>query len=130
MTQGLLLDTQALLDLRAGGHLPRRTRTALSAPGAQIHLSVASVWEIAIKLSRGPALQIGLPLSEFVEAAVASGLRLLQIAPEHLYEVQRLPWHHKDSFDRLIAAQSLIEKLPIVGTDEKFDPYGVKRIWS
>src|SRR5438874_304624 len=94
-----------------------RTRTALSAASTRVYLSIASVWEIAIKLSRGPALHIGPPLSEFMEAAVASGLLLLQIAPEHQYEVQRLPWHHKDPFDRLIAAQSLTEKIPVVGKD-------------
>ena len=56
-------------------------------------------------------------------------MTLLPIDVTHIGQVAGMPFHHRDPFDRLIVAQSLVEKLPIVGRDQSFDHYGVQRIW-
>ena len=53
----------------------------------------------------------------------------LAISYRHASEVARLPWHHRDPFDRLLIAQASVENLPIVSVDEAFDDYAVTRLW-
>ena len=53
----------------------------------------------------------------------------LPISVSHTARVADLPFHHRDPFDRLIIAQSLVERIPVVSSDELFDRYGVERIW-
>jgi len=92
-------------------------------------ISIASIWEIAIKSSLGK-LKLKQPFSKLIPAQIK--INLIQILPvkiSHLSLVSTLPFHHRDPFDRLIIAQSLIEDLPIVSIDTQFDDYGVKRIW-
>jgi len=54
---------------------------------------------------------------------------VLPIDIAHVGRVAVMPFRHRDPFDRLILAQALVEKLPVVGRDESFDRYGVERIW-
>ncbi len=92
-------------------------------------LSLASIWEMAIKISTGK-LQFSQPLDLFVPRQMQlNGIARLAIAPDHAYAVARLPFHHRDPFDRLLAAQSLVENIPLISADPLFDPYGVNRIW-
>lgn len=91
--------------------------------------SIASVWEIAIKASLGK-LSFEKPLEQFLpEQMAANSIRLLDISLSHTLRVANLPFHHRDPFDRLIIAQSLIENLPVMSDDRKFDAYGINRIW-
>jgi PIN domain nuclease of toxin-antitoxin system len=55
--------------------------------------------------------------------------RILNIALKHLFRLSILEFHHRDPFDRLIISQALVEKIPITSVDEKFDNYGIERIW-
>jgi len=92
-------------------------------------LSVASVWEMAIKHSIN-RLPLTLPFGDFVLYQLAqSGIQLLPIGFEHLVQVSSLPLHHRDPFDRLIIAQSLVENMAVVSADAAFDAYGVSRLW-
>lgn len=126
---GYLLDTQPLLRWRGAiGPVGRQARAVISDPNAPLWFSVASVWEICIKRSLGK-LELALNTEEFVKTSVAAGIRLLEIRPAHLYEVEKLAWHHRDPFDRLLAAQALQEDLAIVSGDEAFDSYGLRRVW-
>lgn len=59
----------------------------------------------------------------------ANETRILPILPSHLRRVVSLPFHHRDPFDRLLAAQSVAEGVPLVSRDEVFDTYGVQRLW-
>lgn len=91
--------------------------------------SIASVWEIAIKASLGK-LSFDKPLKEFLPAQMsANSIRLLDISIQHAIRVGELPFFHRDPFDRMIIAQSLTEKLPILSDDGAFDAYGVERVW-
>ena len=92
-------------------------------------LSTASLWEIAIKVSLN---KLTLPDSyeQFIPQQITlNNIEILTITFEHLTIVSRLPFHHRDPFDRLLIAQSMSENLQIVSTDTQFDRYGISRKW-
>ena len=92
-------------------------------------VSVASAWEMSIKQSLGK-LQLSLPVERLVaDRLPAVGIGLLPIEMAHIGHLERLPLHHRDPFDRMLAAQALAEGLAIVSADEAFDAYGVARVW-
>ena len=92
-------------------------------------MSLASIWEVAIKFNKGK-LDLSLPFDDFVETTIHSySLRLLNIQISHLRRVARMPLHHRDPFDRLLIAQSLVENIPIITSDAAFDHYSISRIW-
>ena len=92
-------------------------------------ISIASLWEIAIKSSIG-RLDLELSIEQLVEEQiVANGIEILSITAQHLMTVANLPLHHRDPFDRLIISQAMVENLPIVGVDKAFDSYAVRRLW-
>jgi PIN domain nuclease of toxin-antitoxin system len=94
-----------------------------------VFLSVASLWELAIKVRIG-RLQLGRPFGDFMQRYVYSGgFQLLPIDPSHVEMIARLPMHHRDPSDRMLVAQALVESLPIVSVDPALDLYGVVRIW-
>ena len=125
----LLLDTHAFLWFVTGDeHLSRRARRAIEADGAEPVLSAASVWEIAIKARLG-RLELPCSVEEYVAEKVASGFTIISVDWPHAAAVEQLPLHHRDPFDRLLAAQALAEKLPVVTSDPAFRSYGVKVIW-
>ena len=126
----LLLDTHVFLWFMAGdaklGRMPRRR---IEDSRNDKLFSVASIWEMAIKISLGKLL-LRQPLLDLVMTAVdEGGIGLLPITPEHAASVATLPRRHGDPFDRLIAAQALSDGLAVVSADEAFDGYGVRRIW-
>ena len=92
-------------------------------------LSVASVWEMQIKLQLGK-LKLNDPLRTFIKyQQQADELRILPIAVEHVFALDNLPLHHKDPFDRIIIAQANVEELFVVSKDEIFKAYPVKLLW-
>lgn len=94
-----------------------------------IFLSMASIWEIAIKKS-GKKLQIPGSLSEFVTNHVRGNkIDLMPIELNHLYQLENLMFNHKDPFDRLIISQAIAENIPVLSKDKAFDDYPVERVW-
>jgi PIN domain nuclease of toxin-antitoxin system len=92
-------------------------------------LSLASIWEMAVKCSIGK-LRFDLPFQSFIEQQLAqNSLDLMKIEVSHLSTVATLPLHHRDPFDRLLIAQAIVEQMPIVGVDQVFDSYGIERLW-
>ncbi len=93
-------------------------------------VSVASCWEIAIKAGLGK-LRLGEPATTFLPRELATNhFSPLRIELAHVTLVETLPPHHKDLFDRLLIAQAIIEKRPLVSADAVFDEYGVTRLWN
>jgi PIN domain nuclease of toxin-antitoxin system len=92
-------------------------------------LSAASVWEMAIKSSLGK-LSIAPGVERVVRGGRERGLRMLDVTSDHAYLVERLPFHHRDPFDRLLIAQAIYEGMPLVSCDTRIDAYAVRRIWS
>jgi len=92
-------------------------------------ISVASCWEIAIKVGLGK-LDLGEPSRTFLPREIArNNFELLPIRLEHATKVEELPLHHRDPFDRLLIAQVMVEDLPVISADRVFDQYGVSRLW-
>jgi PIN domain nuclease of toxin-antitoxin system len=92
-------------------------------------VSIASIWEMAIKHSIG-RLNFSLPFMEFVgQQLTVSNIGLLEINLQHIEVVASLPLHHRDPFDRLIIAQSMVEQIPILSVDAIFDAYAIARLW-
>lgn len=126
----LLIDTHAFLWFVAGDRrLSSRARRRIEDPANDKLLSVASVWEIAIKASL-KKLTLSVSIDVLVkEGAVDNGIALLDIRADHAAAVTHLPWHHRDPFDRLLAAQASAERLTLVSADTAFDAYGAVRVW-
>jgi PIN domain nuclease of toxin-antitoxin system len=91
-------------------------------------LSAASVWEMAIKSSLG-RLRLPATVDDYMAAKVQHGLRVLAVDWSHAAAVERLPFHHRDPFDRLIIAQALTARLSVVTSDPAFTRYGVPVVW-
>jgi PIN domain nuclease of toxin-antitoxin system len=94
-----------------------------------VFLSMASVWEMAIKVSLGKLI-LSEPFDALIPSQLATNdIALLDINLSHTMQVATLPFHHRDPFDRLIAAQALAEDIPLISKDAIFDSYGVNRLW-
>jgi PIN domain nuclease of toxin-antitoxin system len=126
----LLLDTRTFLWWVGNSpQLSRRAKAAIAREDHECLLSLASCWEMAIKVSLGK-LQIASPLDRFIpEQLAANRFRLLAVQLEHVLRIAALPFHHRDPFDRLVAAQAIAERLVIVSADRVFGRYGLRRIW-
>lgn len=126
----LLLDTHTFIWYVTDNSKLRATAQQLINNGNnQVLLSIASIWEMAIKHSVGK-LNFELPFEVFIsQQLISNNFRLLDIKISHLVAVASLPLHHRDPFDRLIIAQAMVEKILIVGTDEVFDSYLIQRLW-
>ena len=112
----------------ADRRLSRTARATMEHADAVLLLSVASVWEMAIKASLGQ-LQLPGTVASYVAGKRVEGYSLLSIDAAHAALVESLPFHHRDPFDRLLAAQALTERCPIVSRDRVFRKYGVTAIW-
>ena len=89
-------------------------------------LSVVSVWEIQVKIQLG-RLKLSQSLTELIESQQQNNdLQILPIGLSHVLALDALPFHHKDPFDRLLIAQSIVENLTIVTADEKLSVYSAK----
>jgi PIN domain nuclease of toxin-antitoxin system len=126
----ILLDTHAFLWFFAGDErLSDAARAAIESQSNQNFLSVGSLWEVAIKTSLGK-LSLSRPFEDVVQQAIVDvAVTVLPIGIEDLIEVTRLPFHHRDPFDRLIIAQARIAQLAVVSGDSSLDAYGVVRVW-
>jgi PIN domain nuclease of toxin-antitoxin system len=100
--------------------------SALEDEANELLLSVASVWEMQIKIQLGK-LKLGLALKELIKnQQETNDLTVSPVTLTHVLALDALPFHHKDPFDRLLIAQSIAEKLTLVSADPQFSPYPVK----
>jgi PIN domain nuclease of toxin-antitoxin system len=126
----LLLDTHAFLWwVNDAPELSAPARLSIGDANNDCFLSLASCWEMAINSSLGK-LRLARPIERFVsEQLAANGFTLLNIELRHTAKIEKLPFHHRDPFDRLLIAQAISEKLTIVSADSVFSRYGVKPLW-
>lgn len=127
---GVLVDTQALLWWANDDpeRLGRNAIATLEAGKGNALVSMVTPWELAIKIRTGK-LELAAPLEQFFNDCLDGGFTPLQIGLQHIYRTMDLPLHHKDLFDRLLIAQSLVEGLPVISNDKAFDAYGIERVW-
>jgi PIN domain nuclease of toxin-antitoxin system len=122
----LLVDTHALLWwLTDDPALSPAARDAIADPSNEPLVSTACVWEIAIKRSLG---KLTAP-DDLPDRISDAGFAWLPISANHAWQVRDLPMHHRDPFDRVLVAQALIERLPIITSDAHFGEYGIEVRW-
>lgn len=125
----LLLDTHALIWFLDGSErISGRARTHIEKNGNTSYISIASIWEMAIKLSLNK-LQMTMPFETLKDYITDNGFQILPLRFDHALQVSRLPFHHRDPFDRIIIAQGMVEKMPLLSADHQFDHYAIERIW-
>ena len=124
----VLLDTHAFLWwCEDAADLSKKARRIISRE--ECLLSLTSLWEISIKVSQGK-LRLPSDFDRYVPEQMAlNGFTQLAIGFRHIAGCGRLPWHHRDPFDRLLIAQAIEEELSIISRDAAFDRYGINRIW-
>ncbi|MGV0106192.1 PIN domain nuclease [Nostoc sp. DSM 114160] len=127
----LLLDAHVII-WSAGNpdKLSQRVRNLLIDTNNFWVVSMASVWELQIKSQLGK-LNLSSSLLNFIETQQrVNNLQILPIELTHIYALEALPSHHRDPFDRILIAQTIVEKMPLLSIDAVFDIYPVQRIWE
>ncbi|MGI0490965.1 type II toxin-antitoxin system VapC family toxin [Alkalinema pantanalense CENA528] len=126
----LLLDTHTFLWFIEGNlNLSNTARNLIEDEGNQRFLSIASLWEMAIKVSMNK-LTLQTPFTNLVTQHVYSNaIEVLEIRPEQLDVLAKMPFHHKDPFDRLIIAQSVAESMAVISKDSEFGRYPITLLW-
>ena len=130
MMASLLLDSHTILwFLWDDSRLSAPAKSLIEDADNRKLVSVASCWEIAIKVGIGK-LDLGEASQSFLSREITRNhFELLPITLAHATAVERLAAHHRDPFDRLLAAQAMIEGLSLVSNDPIFDQYGLTRLW-
>lgn len=124
----LLLDTHALLwVISAPQRLPAMIRQAVQAAENDVYASLASAWEIGIKVGVG---KLVFDVASLEEALVRTGIQTLTVGLDHVAKVAKLPRHHRDPFDRMLVAQAMCESMTLVSRDRELAKYGVRLIWE
>ena len=125
-----LLDTHTFLWFINGDmQLSKKAREAIVDPDAIKYISIASFWEIAIKVNLGK-LSLDMPYNDLRQQVTNNGFEILPITFFHTAELISLELHHRDPFDRIIIAQALIERLILISKDGNFEKYGqLEMLW-
>ena len=127
----LLVDTHCWLwYLLAPERLNVQAQEALRDPENDVFFSVASAWEIVVKFGLG---KLDLPLrpSEYIPDRLERlGHQTLTIGQSHVLQLEALPLHHRDPFDRILVAQAQAEKLLLITADEVLTAYDVPVFWA
>ncbi len=125
-----LLDTHTFIWWVNGSpKLSPAANKAMSSLENECYLSLVSTWEMAIKISLGK-LKLATSLKRFITGnMVANDFKMLPIDFSHINKIASLPFHHRDPFDRLLVAQSMTEKMPIISADTTLGAYSIERVW-
>jgi PIN domain nuclease of toxin-antitoxin system len=119
--QQYLLDTHTYLWwLTDDQRLSQTAKAVITNPNNLIYISVISAWEVSLKQSLLKNFSVNVSLGEIFSDA---SFKILPIEIGHVLTLNKLPFHHKDPFDRMLIAQALTQNLPIITIDEKFNQY-------
>jgi PIN domain nuclease of toxin-antitoxin system len=124
----LLLDTHAFLwAVTDSPRLGSAAREAMLAPSAEVYVSIAAFWEIAIKVRVGT---LDYDVGQLLQTARQDGFRLLAVEPRHLFAYAKLPQvpKHNDPFDHLMISQAIADRLVFLSEDERVPLYPVPRM--
>lgn len=124
-----LLDTHTLIWYVNGDlELSQAARTAIESDNTINFVSIASLWEMAIKISLGK-LVLKTPFNQISRQIEENGFEVLPVTFEDTLTVSNLPFHHRDPFDRIIIVQSFNNGLTLISKDKNFDLYKAKVLW-
>lgn len=124
-----LLDTHTFIWFINGDKsLPVEAINYIKNVNNKCFISIASIWEIAIK-SNLNKLELKYGFDKIIDLLADNDIELLPITFEHIQMLNKLEFHHKDPFDRIIIAQGIVEQLIVITKDENFKKYQVKVEW-
>ena len=124
-----LLDTHTLIWFIDGSEqLSQKARQEIEIENANNFVSIASLWEIAIKASLGK-IELKTPFNQINNKLVENGFEILPVTFEDTLIISSLPFHHKDPFDRIIIAQAMTNNMTILSKDGQFSLYRAKVVW-
>lgn len=122
----LLIDAHILIWFLEGSNSLIESRRQIIADSQNdVFVSIATLWEIAIKISIG-RLSLAAPLANVFKQIGTENFEILPISPEHTLQVSTLPFYHRDPFDRIIIAQAQVENLLIMTDDDEFGNYTIE----
>lgn len=123
------MDTHTIIwYLNGDENLSKDAKLEIDNPQNIKFVSVALIWEIAIKISLGKLL-LSVNIEEFVETILESQINIMNIQINHLVNLSKLDYVHRDPFDRLIVSQAMIEKMVIISKDDHIKKYNVNTLW-
>ncbi|MCL2873447.1 MAG: type II toxin-antitoxin system VapC family toxin [Defluviitaleaceae bacterium] len=126
---GIILDTHVAIWFFEGDkRLSKSAIDAICDLDNMIYVSIASVWEVSIKLSTGK-LKFDGGIENFIETIYKNEFELLGISPRHTKTIAELPFIHRDPFDRMLVAQAIAEDMAILTVDENIARYEIKSMW-
>jgi PIN domain nuclease of toxin-antitoxin system len=124
-----LVDTQSFIwFVEDDVKLPAHIRILMENVGNQLVISIASLWEMTIKMSLGKLILSG-DIETMIDKVVSNGFTILTIEPKHLIALSTLDFIHRDPFDRIIISQSISEDIPLISSDDVFNQYPVEWVW-
>jgi PIN domain nuclease of toxin-antitoxin system len=124
-----IIDTHVLLwFLHNDPKLPKKAKNLIESDSYTSGISMASLWEISIKNSIGKLQFQYANNANLPSLLMENGFQILNIEWRSIRKAGELPWIHRDPFDRLIIAESLLRNAPVISVDSKFDAYGIRRI--
>lgn len=127
----VLLDTHLILWIFDGedeNQISANAQTILDDLSCNLCVSIASAWEVAIKISIGK-LKFPHGVKGFIQVLIENNIHIIGIKPQYLQTVEILPFYHRDPFDRLLIATAQVENMPIISADEYFSLYDISVIW-
>lgn len=125
----LLLDTHTLIWWLENRALSKVAKDAISDTSNEVWVSTASAYEISFKVMLGKLPSCAPLIPKFSITLLTEGFRHLECTIRHGVEAGRLPLIHRDPWDRMLAAQAIVEDMAIVSNDEKLSALGAKRVW-
>jgi len=125
-----LLDTHTLLWIITDDQrLSKKAKKLFLDSNNSVYISIVSLWELVIKISLGK-LRVEGEFEDFIKShIIGNDITILNITVSHLGLLEKLPFKHRDPFDRLIICQSMDENIPIITSDKAFKKYKVICIW-
>jgi len=123
-----LIDTHVALWVLKGEPISEAAKSILDDVTAEIFVSIASAWEIAIKVSTGKLKYTG-GVRAFLDDISLNEFKLLSVEEPYIELVEELEYHHRDPFDRLLISSAIVEDMTIITTDENVPKYDVKWLW-
>lgn len=124
-----LLDTHTLIwYLNGDKNLSSDSKIAIDNPENSKFVSIASIWEIAIKISL-KKLFLSVSIEELIEAIDKSQINVLEIRIPHLVQISKLEYIHRDPFDRLLVSQAILESMVLITKDENIKKYNAETLW-
>ncbi len=125
-----LLDTHTFLWFIAGNNeLSKKAKSIILNPDNEKYISIASFWEVAIKL-KIEKIELDFPFKELKNQAIKNGFQILPILFEDTLQLTNIELLHRDPFDRIIIAQAIHNKLTIISKDPEFLNYPVRVVWN